>query len=313
MILPLSDYCFNTIEINCKQILIKLFGEIYGNGKKCMIQYMDNDCKEKAGMNIFKKTIRVLCITTLIFGLVACDKATDREKVMTAKPTVIPSVELAVEKEENAISTEVELEATATGAPTVTIEAIEKDESKSAIEADESNSAILTEDVTYDTVTKEIEDTNIRLTVPKEYDYQLFKLSDNEYSAQFTPPNVKTDSVIAIYICVTGFKAAEYDEMKEQNNKIMTQDMYQQSLESTYSPDGVKIEKFSNSDYLTKLGYAFKTECSFVVDGTNETMEQFIYGLDIDNYSFTVNAKDAERIGLDVIAQNILNSIDLLK
>ncbi|WFR56643.1 Ig-like domain-containing protein [Anaerocolumna sp. AGMB13025] len=123
---------------------------------------------------------------------------------------------------------------------------------------------------------------------------------------------ITTYSNMSLNITETGVPKADYNLIKEVLSEKVTEDYMKQQLAQS-SPDAV-MSDFKQSDYVSTLGTAFKTDYTVTYNGN--TIKQSIYDLSIDDYLFEVIVTDTgDGVTPDVTTagEYLLNTISVGK
>ncbi len=162
---------------------------------------------------------------------------------------------------------------------------------------------------------QELKYNKISYIVPKGWTAETVAEQGTSAALSIHPTVDATDtdlSSVTLTITDTGTPKTDYSVLKEYFKGSITEDL----IKSQLAQSGIETELvgFTQSDYETTLGTAFKIEYSFTYNDI--TIKQAIYELNIDNYLLEVNITD---IGdgltpdINTVGEYLLNTLQVTK
>lgn len=147
--------------------------------------------------------------------------------------------------------------------------------------------------------------------VPKDWFYRLIEDTDesgkpNGYYLVTIAPDENQTSYINVSFRITGEKAEDYKNLKENLSASFTAESIKEMMEAAYHKKAT-VKDYKTEDFTTDLCTAFRTEYTLTMDGVSTKF--FTYEFSLDNYYFSVTVCNTEDIDIDSVAQYFVRSI----
>lgn len=163
-------------------------------------------------------------------------------------------------------------------------------------------------DFTYDAPFEatEVQIGDTRFVMPSDWDISP-PLEQSDFTVlSLTPKDAVNGSGVLVYISNVKTANVEYDILRTMLSSVLTKEYFTKSFKETFGDTPFEIKNFTQSDFESVSGKAFKINMSVIAEGV--TTQSVMYQRYSNGRLVQIVTTDADNLGLESISDYIIGS-----